>query len=98
MGMYKERLRGILEKRMGLSSRGEGIGGFLHGYEGIWREEPRKRTLGEEFLEELEKEGDFERVFEKFVKKGTQRPGTTKEKVKNYLARVLLEAREEGRI
>ncbi len=58
----------------------------------------RKKPISEEFLEELEQEGDFEKVFEKYVRKITIHPGSKKEEAKKYLMRVLIKAREEGRI
>lgn len=65
---------------------------------GLFKIGESEKTLGEEFIEELESEGDEESVFTKFIRKGTRRPGTSKEKVKAYLARVLEKAKEEGRI
>ena len=57
-----------------------------------------EKTLGEEYLEKLEEEGDEEEVFKKMMRKGLRRPGTTKATVMAYLARVREKAEKEGRI
>lgn len=72
--------------------------GGYRGYASIWRDEPRKKTLGELFIEAIEKGEDPETAFVKFVKRGIQQPGSSKKAVKEYLLRTIMRAQEEGRI
>ncbi len=96
MSTYEERLQESLGKRFNLPESSTGRG--PHGYRSIWKRPPRRRTLGEEFLEALEETGDYEATRKKFVKKGIQYPGSSREKVEMYLDRILLRAQEEGRL
>ena len=96
MSMYEIRLSEALER--GRRPAKVGTSGFLREFTSRWKEEPRRKTLGEEFLEEIEKTGDAEEALDKFIKRGLQHPGSSKERVKSYLVRTFLEAKEEGRI
>lgn len=59
---------------------------------------PLKVPLGEEYLRELEKEGDEEEVLRRVVRKGLRQPGTTKSRLEAYLRRTMERAAEEGRM
>jgi len=59
---------------------------------------PYKKPLAEEFIEEVEAEGEEEEVYKKFLRKMLRQPGATKRTSEAYLRRVLEKAIEEGRI
>jgi hypothetical protein len=102
MGYYEERAKGMTDEELSkiLGSRPPWKKSSFRPLRpgGLFKIDESEKTLGEEFLEELESEGDEEEVFTKFIRKGTRRPGTSKERVKAYLARVLESAKKEGRI
>ena len=102
MGYYEERAKGMSDEELSevLGSRPPWKKSSFRPLRpgGLFKIDESEKTLGEEFLEELESEGDEEAVFTKFIRKGTRRPGTSKERVKAYLDRVLESAKKEGRI
>lgn len=57
-----------------------------------------EKTIGEQYLEKIEEEGDVEEVTRKFLNKMLRQPGSEKAKAMSYLARTLRKAEEEGRI
>lgn len=57
-----------------------------------------KKTMGEQYIEAIEEEGDIEEVTKKFLNKMTRQAGATKEKSADYLRRELEKAHEEGRL
>ena len=59
---------------------------------------PYKKPLAEEFIEEIEVEGEEEEAYKKFLRKMLRQPGATKKTSEAYLRRVLEKAIEEGRI
>jgi len=67
-------------------------------YKPIFRSTTSEKTIGEQYLEKVEEEGDVDEVTKKFLRKMLRQPGSEKDKAMAYLERTLRKAEEEGRI
>jgi len=111
MGEYRARLlEEFLRGRFPSSTRGRGEGepfGPPSGTEGFPRFrpvfsahelDPRKKSVAEKFVEEIERTGDETKAFVKYLNILTRNPATTKVAAMAYLRRAYEAAVREGRI
>jgi hypothetical protein len=97
MDVYEEMARGMSDEELErlLASKAPWV---RYRYKPQFAHSETKKTMGEQYVEAIEEEGDIEEVTKKFLRKMTRQAGATKEKSADYLRRQLEKAHEEGRL